>query len=221
MQAPPPFPGQQRNPNKTLSTVLIVVSMSCIAICGFLGFQGFQTAKKTIGMVGPIVGCGIDMNAVGDGVLAYAKEKGKLPNKETWQSDVLSYVKKELVKANMDPEGKKAMSTIGMDIKQMDKNGAWGCKVDEKSMNGYAFNADLSGKKIVDIPNIKAMPLVFEIESQPAKNLAVKYKKLPDTAKPDVMGQPRKYMVFYADGSFDYDFSSGNSKAKVSVNKTP
>ncbi len=218
MQSPPPYPGQQKSPNKTLSTVLIVVSLSCIALCAFGGFMGLNKAREAAASIAPIMGCSMDMNAVGDGILAYAKEKGKLPSKETWQTDVLAYVKKEM--KSIDTDAEEGMGKLGMEIKRMKLEGNWGCTVDATSINGYAFNSELSGKKLEDIVNRGNTALVFETDQQAAKNLSFVYKKLPMTAKPTVMGQPRDFMVYFADGQFDSDFGSGKSKAKVKITHT-
>ena len=223
MQNPPPYPGQQKSPNQTLSTVLIVVSLSCVALCGVGGFVAYKKGIEAANSIMPIIGCSADFEAVGAGILAYAKDKKKLPDSAKWQSQVLEYVKKELKTSPIGADEIEGMQRAGITMRRMKVDGNWGCSVDATTINGFAFNTELSGKKLEDIVSKSKTALVFESDQQAKMNLSMIYKKLPDTAKPEVMGQPRAYLVFYADGSFENSMSdkSKGAKVKISTNSSP
>lgn len=178
----PPQP--RKNNNTVLIVVLIlVILVPCIGllVVGAAGLWGFNSVK-------PMAQCMITFEAAHSAVLDYAKEKGQLPNAETWQTDVKSYYAKHVGSKN-DKFGPFEPSSA---------DGEWGCKNGDSS-TGIAFNSDLSGKKIDEIKDRYATILLFEVEKA-QMNARAKYAPRPDKGSPKIFGEERGWITVPVEG---------------------
>lgn len=196
--------------NNSLSIILIVVSLSCIALCAIGGFFVFQSAKGLVGQVSPMISCSINMTMVRDALNSYAMDKGAYPQAATWMDDVQSYLKedKEVQELKKQPIFK---------YDPLDPQGAWGCKASETIVYGFAYNAEMAGKKPADIANKRTTVVVFETKEAPKRNLAMPYKEIKEKAEPKIMGENRSFMVGFIDGDIDTDIKSEKGAAKTEI----
>lgn len=178
MQAPPSFSpsAPKSGGSKIWIWILLGVGLCCflpfLGLVG-VGFWGFNVAKG-------IAGCGFSIDAVSKGMLQYAREHdGKLPNAATWQTDIAPMVDQQMA----------AIKKKSGPFKVIEANGEWGCFENDVLASGFAFNSDLSGKKLTDIKDSKTV-MIFEV-SKPGRNQTMPYKPLDLNASPKILGNPR------------------------------
>jgi hypothetical protein len=178
MQSPPPFHGyetQQPKKPKTNGVVILFAVLGVILICCgapvvFFGYYGTKAVRQAMDMGG----CFINVDSMKRALRDYQKANdGKLPDAKTWQADISKYLE-----TSKDMEGSP--------IKMWSPKGEWACE-ESGVKTGFAFNEDLSGKKVADV--VKANPdaiAIFEVKTV-AYNQSAKYKELPFAESPKMM----------------------------------
>lgn len=186
METPPPYNAPRKSGGSKLWIwILLGVGFCCILPIGLFAGGGLWLWNNTKGLVG----CTINFGAVKEGMNKYvAAHDGKLPNKDTWQTDIAPYVQESLNKIGKDMGPFKAMSG----------SGDWGCSEGETLTTGMAFNADLSGKKLGDVKD-RSTALVFETTNV-GKNLSAPYKPLDPKLSPKAASQPRGWLFISVGG---------------------
>lgn len=183
---PPPYEPSAKKKMSTTTIVLIVLGI-CAVCCVLSVIGGVFLVFKAKNLVA----CSAGAAEIAEAVRSYSDDHdGKLPDAKKWQDEVKPYY------ARLAAEQVKKAKFLGT----MDPNGLWGCK-DESGpgMSGFAFNSDLSGKKIADIPDPDEAIMIFEVE-QPAKNLNEPYRDIPIAESPKIMGSPRGWIKISVSG---------------------
>ena len=180
MQTPPPFHGYegQPSPQKPKSNVAIIifailgVLLVCcglpLGVAGYFGFKGFKGAMA-------IGGCMANVSEMQQALHKYsADHNGKMPNANTWQTDLGKYFT-----VNKDAEG--------APIKFWKPGGEWSCE-EGTQKTGFMFNQDLSEKKVTDVKkNNPDAIAIFETKTV-AFNQVGKYAPLPFAESPKIFG---------------------------------
>jgi len=167
--------------------VLGICAVCCIlGVLGTVGagFFAFNKAKN-------LVACSAGATELGRAVLEYADDHdGKLPDAKKWQDEVKPYF------ARMAADQQRRVKFIGT----LDPNGVWGCK-DESGpgMTGFAFNSELSGKKLTDISNKDETIMIFEVPTA-AMNANQPYVEQSQADSPKIMGSPRGWITIAVNG---------------------
>jgi hypothetical protein len=202
---PPPYnpPGSAK---KTSTTTIVLIVLGICAVCCVLGVVGFGgLAWFGFNKAKNFATCTVGATELARAINDYADDHGgKLPDAKSWQDEVKPYF------AKLAEQQTKRVKFIGT----LDPNGLWGCK-DETGpgMSGFAFNSDLSGKKIADIPNKEEAIVLFEVD-KPAMNLNMPYKDQPIANSPKIMGSPRGWIKVTVSG--DVITNGRHSKSSVS-----
>lgn len=189
---PTPPPYEPMGKKKTSTTTIVLIVLGICAVCCVLGVLGtagagffaFKKAKN-------FASCSVGATEVGHAVVQYADDhNGKLPDAKTWQDEVKPYF------AKLAAKGSQKVSFLN----SMDPNGVWGCKDETGTgMTGFAFDSDLSGKKLDDIQDKQDTVMIFET-SKTGINLAEPYKELPRQDSPKIMNSPRGWILINANG---------------------
>lgn len=178
MQSPPPFHGyetQQPKKPKTNGIVILFAVLGVLLICcggpvAFFGYYGTKVVRQAM----DIGGCFANVGSMKNALRQYQKaHDGKMPDAKTWQADISKYMA-----TDKDMEG--------APIKFWTAKGEWSCE-ENGVKTGFAFNEELSGKKVADI--VKANPdavAIFEVKTV-AFNQSAKYKELPFAESPKIM----------------------------------
>lgn len=199
-----------RPKSNSLSTILIVVSISCLLLCGLGTFFAGKQFMGLLGNVGPTIGCALDMEAVRDAVVQYAAEKGTYPNAETWQDDV-----KEMVRAQIAAAAKK--KELPFKVTRMNVDGQWGCMTSEQGQpqvwSTFVYNKTLAGKKPSEVPAPETTVLVFEAPGA-GKNISYEYGSKSLGAAPKIMGNEREWLKANVVGEVSED-------QKISIKSKP
>ena len=180
-ETPPPYyPGA---PKKSNTTTVVLIVLGVLAVCCILGIAGLAGGGWFVFNKGKtIAACAMGFEDARRSLEAYATDhNGKLPAAKNWQDEIQPYFAKEAAK---HPDERKLLGSFPTD-------GDWGCKNEDGNMTGIAFNAELAGKKINDLPDDTI--LLFEVPKA-GKNLAQPYKELSDTDSPKLFGKPRGWL---------------------------
>lgn len=188
---PTPPPYEPMGKKKTSTTTIVLIVLGVCAVCcvlgvagvGGLAWFGFNKAKN-------FATCTVGATEIAESLKEYSDDNGgKLPDAKKWQDEIKPYL------AKLTEETKKVKFIV-----PMDPNGLWGCK-DETGpgMTGFAFNSDLSGKKVDDIPNKDEAVVVFEIPTA-SMNANQPYVVQPQSESPKMMGTPRGWITITANG---------------------
>ena len=178
MQTPPPFHGYEGQPAprkpKTSALVIILAILGVLLVCcglplgvaGYFGLKGFKGAMA-------IGGCVANVGEMQQALRKYsADHEGKLPNANTWQTDLGKYFTI-------------SKGSEGAPIKFWKAGGEWSCE-EGSQKTGFMFNEDLSEKKVSDVmkknPNAVA---IFETKTV-ASNQVGKYAPLPFAESPKI-----------------------------------
>ncbi len=191
--------------NRGLKLALIIVAfvvIPCFAICVFFYiFAG--KALTTFGTaVSPLVSCAMTFEATSKSIQDYAEaHDGKLPPAATWEKDIAPYYQKryEGILKKRPPE------FLKMKFEPSKPGEELACSTGDKTRTGIAYNADVAGKKLADIPDPAKTVLIYEVEA-PGKNLVRPYKPLDKEKAPTIAGEHRQWLVVHA------DFKSGKNK---------
>ena len=168
-------------------------------VLGGLAFWGFNGAKD-------LVGCTLNIAAIKKSITQYTDEHdGKLPAAATWQTDLAPYVQKQLSKMKE-----------GNPFKTMDANGDWGCSDKDVLTSGFAFNSELSGKKLSEIKDRQTV-MVFEIDKV-GRNQSMPYKPQDPSHSPTIFGKQRGWYFLNVSGETVLHTANGDKATNTSVN---
>lgn len=213
MQSPPPFHGYEGQPApqkpKTNGLVILFAVLGVLLVCcglplAFFGYFGYKGFRSAMDMGGCYMNASLMSRALDDYVRAH---DGKLPNAKTWQADLAPYFK----------AGKDVKDSP---IKIWKGDGEWSCE-EGGTKTGFAFNTDLSEKKVADL--IKANPYTIAIfeTKQVAYNQNSKFVELPRSESPKIMGgmidERRGWILLTPDGHMVVKDKHGKYK-KLSKN---
>jgi hypothetical protein len=215
MQTPPPFHGYEGQPpapqkKKTNTVVILFAVLGVLLVCcglpigaiSYFGFKGFKGGMA-------IAGCMANVNSMKVAMHEYSKaHDGKLPNAETWQTDIGKYFK---VSKDME----------GAPFAMWKSGGEWSCE-ESGIKTGFMFNADLSDQKVSDV--IKKNPdaiAIFETKTV-AFNQSGPYKLLPYAESPKIMGdflkERRGWMMIDADSTNVYTLDKKGRRIPFNMN---
>ncbi len=185
--------------------IILFIILGLIGFCliGIViaGYFGFTFIKNT---ALPYAGCMINFEVTRDALVEYAQSHdGKFPNAATWQDDI-----KDIVGKRLKDLGDQDM------IQTLKPDGEWGCRIDASHSTGIAFNADLSGKKMLELKEPWSTPLVFEVPA-PKRNAAQKYAPIPKDQSPKMMGEPRGWFVANVQGEIIPPNAGGNWRGRI------
>ncbi len=202
---PPAFnPPNQQSGSKLWLWLLLIVIAFCILVMVALFFS--CKAMMNTGM--SMVSCAMNGDLARNAVLAYAQEHdGVLPNAETWQDDVRANYERLYQKAMGEMSSEDMPSWLKLDVAKPGE--VLGCSMGG-TKTGFAFNSEVSGKKLSDFTDPKTTVLIFETLS-PAYNAYGLVKDRPtDDPALKFFGEKREWMDFHIEGESDM-FESGNS----------
>jgi hypothetical protein len=203
MQTPPPFsPPAPRKSNNALIIGIILggLGLCCAGAIGLLGYAGFTGYQQ----ISPMVECAIGFEGVRDAIVMYAKENnGILPKAENWEASVRPYYLKA-VEQSKEKHGP---------FKPMSADGPWGCRLANNSMSGMAYNRDVAGKKLSELPD--STILVFEVPSA-GRDLAIPYARQDAQSSPTIFGERRGWIRAAISGDIDVNPPEG-TKVEVRV----
>jgi len=157
-----------------------------------------------------VAGCMMNLQMAHGALIAYSMEHdGKLPNANTWQTDVRPYYERLHNKSfkEIEESGMKGMFKVGP------PQGDWSCEVGDGARSGLAFNSALSGKKVSDIKDPRSVILVFEV-NRSGQNLNEPYVERPKESSPKLLGKPRGWLYLPVDktgAKFDMESRSSSS----------
>jgi hypothetical protein len=222
MYAPPsaPAPRSGKNPLKIVLLVMLFVGVPCIVGTMLV----FNVVKKGLATVGesfmPIVSCSQNIELARDALVEYANEKGTFPAAAKWQDEIEATYRKKFESKYATREKKEVLGTT-FEFVPFRKGEPWGCEVGKDASGkpkytGLAFNSDLAGKAMKDIPDSSLAIVLFETPKG-AKNLAMKYEAQPKASAPSALGQPREWIKAPMTGAVEFNMAEGSSKAKVRV----
>ncbi|MEA2554595.1 MAG: hypothetical protein QOJ65_2771 [Fimbriimonadaceae bacterium] len=202
-ETPPPY--YANAPKKSNTTTIVLIVLGICAVCCILGVVGV-VGIGAWGMkkAGNFIACSAGIAEIQLAMKEYEKDHGgKLPPAKTWQDDIRPYF------AKIAEDHKKSPAKF---IGTLDPNGMWGCR-DEvgTAMTGFAFNSELGGKKVSEIPNPSSTVLLFEVE-KPALNLNEPYRERPFESSPKFGNAPRGWLTVTVKGEMKSgkDGSSSN-----------
>ncbi len=178
METPPPYapPRKKSNTGLIIALVLGGIAVCCIGGVGLLIGGGFLMFNKVKGFAN----CAISYEEVRQAVDAYTKDhNGTLPKAETWQDDVKPY----LTQVNIKKED------LGP-FERLKPEGDWGCKQDDGTVTGMAYNDTVSGKKLTEIQDPYSTVMIFEVEKA-GRNLHEQYKPRGTENSPKIFGEHR------------------------------
>ncbi len=191
MQTPPPFHGYEGQPapqKKKMGTgPIVAIVLGVFLVCcglpvGALVFGGFKLFNVAMSMGG----CMVNVEMMKKALHQYSQEhNGKLPNADTWQTDIAKYLKS-------------TKGTEGAPMKFWKPEGEWTCQDGDKK-TGFAFNEDMSGKVAADIYAKNRDAIAIFETNKTGFNQVAKFKELPFKESPRFMGgiinQPRGWFV--------------------------
>lgn len=190
---PPPFQPQpvaaRSGSGKACLWIALFLVFGCIvlAVVAFFGF------KNMMGQVSPLASCEQTFEAAEAALHAYAADHGgKLPDASSWMDAAQPYYEKEV-------EGARDLPGAFRDFAPSDPSSAWGCKWADGKTTGLAFNSDLSGVELAKVAKPRETPLIFE-DTAASRNLAKPYGKGPSGTAPEVLGNKRKWVVYFVEG---------------------
>lgn len=180
-EAPPPYyPGA---PKKSNTTTVVLIVLGVLAVCCVLGIAGVAGGGWFVFNKGKtIAACAMGFEDARASLEDYAADhNGKLPAAKSWQDEIQPYFAKQ---ASKHADERKLLGSFPTD-------GVWGCQNDGAEMTGIAFNSELAGKKLSDLPDDSV--LLFEVPKA-AKNVAQPYKEMSDETSPKLFGKPRGWL---------------------------
>lgn len=210
MSTPPPFEPLPDEPRKKGPKIWLWVILGVVVICcgGIAYFANAVRNMFNSGGVGAMTGCLLAYDGIYKGLEDYAKEHdGKLPPAESWQVELKPYYEK-YVTAKAEK-----MENPLFEIAVAKADEPWGCVQGGKLISGMAYNSDVAGKVLADLPNKAETVLVFEIKD-PAMNANMAYAAQPYDASP-VLKAPnneadnRGWLELTADGETSLMGKSG------------
>jgi len=222
MYAPPsaPAPRSGKSPLKIILLVMLFVGVPCLVGSVLV----YNVVKKGFATVGetfmPIVSCSQNIEMARDALVEYANEKGTFPAAAKWQDEIEVVYRKKFDAKYATREKKEVLGTT-FEFVPFRKGEPWGCEVGKDASGkpkytGLAFNSDLAGKAMKDIPDSSLAVVLFETPKC-AKNLAMKYEAQPKASAPSALGQPREWIKASLTGPVEFNMADGSSKAKVRV----
>ena len=184
MQSEPSYvPQKRRSPYRTLWIVAGVLLATCCAGLIAVGFFGFRIMKESM----PFVGCLAYVQSIGEAVREYEKKNGRLPAAERWQDDLKQFFR---------PDPQEIPFAPGYSLDE-----PAGCKdASGKTTTSFAFNANLAGKRLKDIPEPAKEPILFEAPAG-GRNSSRPYSQTELSASPAiVLGKKRGWIELDLDG---------------------
>ncbi len=203
--APPPFKsseGQKRSSSKTFLIVFAVIGIPCCGLLGVGAYFFWNTFKALKRDLVPAMQCGVAFEDIRDAIVMYAHDHGdKLPDAKTWQDDVRPYYLKTRDRKFSQKENPFKFTRIPAE-------GLWGCRKDETSQTGIAYNSAFSGKKLDDVKDQYETVVLFEIEA-PRSNAAEPLRELPKSGAPRIFGHSRNWMRIPLKGKSNFRRDGG------------
>ncbi|MCU0317123.1 MAG: hypothetical protein MUC92_11075 [Fimbriimonadaceae bacterium] len=168
--------------NKTPWGLIIGVFVGfCVLCCGGIFFVG----QQSLSAAQPLTGCTFSMVLVKESIAKTAKESGKFPDAETWQTSIKAEL--ERMAGNMEelPPVLK-----GMGIRPISASEPLVCMTGAQT-TGIAYNSEIAGKAFGEVPQDAVV--VFEVKES-ALNQSKAWGGGPSGTAPPFMGQPRSWM---------------------------
>lgn len=203
-QVPPPYQAQKpRSGSKLWLLAVLLICVPCVILIGVMGYL----FKQGVGMVNkelvPLMSCAANFDLLREAAKDYANDHdGKLPDSKTWQKDVISYYKKRFMadysKANGEIIGLK------LEFKEFDEKTPFSCDNPHDPDTGFAYNSDLSGKKIADIKDPTTTFMFFEVEKVEL-NHSEAYKPRDKATSPKMFDRRRDWIRVPINGDMEFD----------------
>lgn len=190
----PPAAPRPSTGNRTCLILTLAIGVPCVILTvvgAWFLYNAFQVVMKDFV---PMVECADRFANARAALLAYADENGgRLPDATTWQDVSAPYVESNRPAKNEEFHA--------LDIERLPAEGDWGCRY-EKKLTGMAYNADVAGKLVADLPSHAV--LLFEIE-EPSRNANMPYDDRPTKGAPTAFGEQREWMEIPLRGKSNFD----------------
>ena len=205
-------------PTKSGVSPIVWILLLVVALCLVMGVGVLIMGRSVVGQATEMAGCAFTGSMIQKATLAYAQEKGKLPPAATWQDEIRPYYARlhSKMTKEMDTEMDGAPGVVTGMVKGMippGPNEEWVCKTSGR-LTGLFFNKDVAGKKLDQITDKAATPLVFEAElpvDGNRKNLNMAYAKQDPKKAPKILNERRDWLVIHFEGDPDFGKSSSSS----------
>lgn len=211
---PPAYPVQKSGPSatKVLLIVLGVIALLCLVLGASCMFMGSQLMKQ----VSPMMNCMMTAEMAHTSLKAYATEHdGKLPNGATWEDDIAPYYKRLYESKEKEMKQASEVPVFGGMFKLQPPGETFKCN--DNPPTGFAFNSDLSGADLAAVANPTSTPIFFEVNGVSRNNHMPAASK-PSGKGPEIMGERREWVIYYADGNKEAFSSSSSSSESFDFN---
>lgn len=206
-QVPPPYQAQKpRSGSKLWLLAVLLICVPCVILMGVMGY----IVRKGFGMLNtevvPLISCVANFELLQESARDYAKEHdGKLPDAKTWQKDVIKYYKARYMKEYANASGE--VMGFKLEFKQFDEKTPFSCQNPHDPPTGFAYNSDLSGKKIADVKDPSTTYVFFEIEKVELSH-SEPYKARDPKLSPRMIDNRRDWIRAPLEGSLEFDAST-------------
>jgi competence protein ComGC len=196
------------SPTGILLLVLGIIAALCVVLVGGCALM----MNNVFSQMSPVVGCMMTSSMMEKSAQAYVLDhKGKFPNAEKWEDELAPYYERLYNKSEKEFKKMRSMPMVGGMFEIMKPGDTMQCGKGANA-TGFAFNKDLSGAEKAKVASPSRTPMFFEVQ-EVKRNNALPGDQLPTGTAPKIMGDTRKWIVFYVDGNENPFESSNSSKS--------